>query len=204
MKQGSLCILLLLALLNTAESQQKRYPVLWRAFISIGYADATSGIVREYDDLIVNSYRSDGIPIPTQIPFGRTALINAGILFTQLKDIWFGFCVGYSYSPSYSNYKDYAGTLKINGSINSYELSLRIKASLDQIGDFPITVSVQPGIAHVASSITQELRISDLSVQHYDWNWSASTWGPFFQSTLGISIPVRNFIISLEGGYKFS
>jgi hypothetical protein len=44
----------------------------------------------------------------------------------------------------------------------------------------------------------------DYPEQNNDWNWSAFAWGPFFQGTLGTSIPVGNFILSLEGGYKFS
>jgi hypothetical protein len=199
-----LCLFMVLSHGALAQAQQSKAPTLWKVFISVGYADATSSNLNDYYNLIVDSYRSSGIPIPTQVPFGRTALVNGGFLFTRLEHVWIGLCAGFTYSPSYSNYEDYAGTLKINGLINSYEVSLKIKATVSKIGDFPVVVSAQPGVSYVTTSITQDLRLSNFSAQNYDLKWSSFAWGPFLLGSLGTSIDVGIFMISPDVGYKLS
>jgi hypothetical protein len=204
MKRIPLIIILLACLLQTASSQEDKYPMLWKTFVSIGYANAASSNVSEYYDLIVDSYRHNDIPILTQTPFGRTVLVNAGFLFTRLEDIWFGLSVGYSYSPAFSNYEDYAGTLKVNGSVNSFEISIKFQYIPEKIAGLPIIISAQPGISYASSSITQELRSNDFPELNYDSKWSTDAWGPCFQGTIGTSVPWGKLSILLEGGYRFS
>ncbi len=187
-----------------SQVEQTEVPTRWKLFASVGYANTTSNNLNDYYNLIVDSYRLNGIPIPTQVPFGRTALVNAGFLVTRLESVWFGLCVGYAYSPAYSNYEDYAGTLKINGSISSYEVSLKIRANVATIGVFPVVISAQPGISYVTSSIEQHLRLSNVPELNYDLKWSSVAWGPFAQAMGGTSMMLGSFDMSLDVGYKFS
>jgi hypothetical protein len=198
-----MAILLLGFIGQTASSRQYMHPTLWKTFVSIGYANAASSDIGDHYAKIVNSYRFEGISIPTQTPFGRTIMVNAGFLFTRLEDIWFGLSIGYLHSPAYSSYKDYAGTLKINGSISSYELTLKVKATAMRIGNMPIDITVQPGFDRTYSFITQELRYYDLPQYNYNAKWSTGSWGPCLQGTVGTSLPVGKFFVSLEGGYRF-
>ena len=196
-------VLVFLSVNIGASQEDSASTTRWYSYVSAGYAYAAPSIVREYYDLIVASYQAEGVPISTQTPFGRTIGGSAGVLYSRLKSISVGFSVAYWYSPAYSNYQDYAGTLKVNGSVSSLELSLKILHRFAMIGEFPLNVSVQPGIASSSASIIQDLQFLDSPDLMYHSKWSASKWGPCFQATLGTSLKLTQFTVALEVGYKF-
>ncbi len=148
--------------------QQTKFPTLWKGFISLGYGNTTAGNINQYYDLIINSYNNSGVPIKKQTEFGRTLILNGGFLFTRIERIWFGLSVEYLYSPSYSGYKDFLGSLKVNGYVNSFGISIKVKTTVANIGEFPLNISIQPGMDYVTTEIIQELRYLDFTKKNYD------------------------------------
>lgn len=55
-------------------------PAVTTAFISAGFANESPQNVREFYDNILDNFRFNGIPIPTQVEFGRTLVVNGGFL----------------------------------------------------------------------------------------------------------------------------
>ena len=48
------------------------------------------------------------------------------------------------------------------------------------------------------------MKYSDFPQNNYNAKWSVNAWGPCFQGTIGSSVPLDEFTISLEAGYRFS
>lgn len=189
------------AVLQISLSQNEQYPKVWKPFISVGYSNVVPSTVRDYYNSIVDSYKSKGIPIPIQRTFGTTAVLNGGILVSQFEHLRIGCSAGYSYSPAFSNYKDFSGTLKINGAVNTYTVSLKLEATMTTVGEFPINLTLQPGLSYVSLYINRDLKYIDATNGNEQWKWSASSWGECFQATIGTSIPIGEFVIAIDGGY---
>ncbi len=203
MKQTFLLALFIL-IFQSGYSQVKRVPAHPKAFVSIGYGITKSDNLSEYYDILVNNYRSLGVPVSTQREFGPTLMANAGVIFNLIENIGAGISFGYLYSPAYSNYKDYAGTLKINGSVRSFEILLNVYYTLLKVGEFPIVLSPQLGVSHSSVLITQEVRFNNFSENNYNWKMTKDGWGPCAQLTIGTSINLGEFIVALEGGYRYT
>ncbi len=125
MKKRYIFFIIMTVLISSTNAQVPaiKYPLLYKPFISIGYTNTSTNIATEYYNVILNAYRSEGIPVPTQISFGKTTILNGGVYFSRLTTIWIGVALGYAYTPAYSDYGDYAGTLKIDGKIEDYTIS---------------------------------------------------------------------------------
>jgi hypothetical protein len=197
-------IILIQLLFQLAFSQKTLPPTLWRTFLSVGYANAAPSDVRNYYHSILDFYQSNGVPIFAQTDFGRSLLVNTGILFSKLENIRAGISIGYIYSPAYANYKDYAGTFKVNGSVSSYELSLKMQATLDKLWDFPIIVGIRPGLNYSTATVTETLRFFDFPQNNYDSKTYVYNWGPCFEVTFGTSVQIGPIIGSFESGYRIT
>ena len=204
MKRNLFQVFLISFLVQAACSQIKVQPAIWTTFVSAGYANESPTYVRNYYDNLVDSYREKGVPLPTQLEFGRTVVADAGILFSTKKNIRIGFTAGYSYSPAHSNYQDYAGTLKLNGSVNALEIAFKGQFTTVEIADVPIYLDIQLGVCQNSASIMQELRFIDFSENNFDSKWSASAWGICSQLTFGVPVRLGDFTLVLEGGYRYS
>ncbi len=196
--------LLFFSFYRSAYSQEDTLFLVSTPFIAIGYAHESSQYVREFYDNILDNYRSYGIPIPTQVPFGRTISVNGGILFSWMTDAAIGLSIGYSYSPAYSNYKDYSGTLEVNGSTSVLDMCIKGQIIVTKISTFQMDLNVQGGVSRGTASITQALHYSDNPDFNYDGKWSTSAWGPFSQVTLGFPVQCGDYTVSFEGGYRYS
>ena len=206
MKISTLLIWVPLIIFNTLLSQtdSSKAPVIYETFLLVGYSNPTPNNVHQYYDLILNSYNSAGIPITRQMEFGSVLILSGGILLTRIEDIWTGLSLGYSYSPAFSSYKDFAGTLKIKGVINSFDISLKTQATLTKVGNVPIHVSLEPGLNYTSTAITQELTYYNYSAYNYNSKWSASGWGPCATGILGSSVELGGVTALVECGYRFS
>jgi hypothetical protein len=173
-------------------------------FVSLGYAHESPRYVREFYDNIVEGYRYNGIPIPTQVEFGRTLTVNGGILYGRVPEIKIGLSVGYSFSPAYSNYKDYVGSLEINGFTSALDISFKGVFTVMMIGNAQMNLDIQVGAFNRSASITQSLHFQDFPQENYDGTWSASAWGPFSQLTIGFPVHMGTYTLSFEGGYRYS
>lgn len=197
-------VLLFLSISGTAISQQKNKPsLMWKGFVSVGYANATSDNISNYYKGVIDLYNLRGIPISIQKKFGPMLSLNMGVLFTQLQRIWFGFVLGYEYSSAYSGYKDFAGLLKVKGDIRAYKLSLNLKATITELGRYPINLDIEPGIDYSSASIVQDLDFFNFPNYSYGTKWLVNSWGFCFQSTLGSTINFGKFSVSIDGGYLF-
>lgn len=159
-------------------------------------------IFQPYYNGILEGYRSQGVPIATQIGFGRTAVVRTGFLYYPLEDIGAGISLGYSYSPAYSDYQDYGGSLKVDGSVSVFDISLIMQNTLAKIGDFPINLGFEVGDCHLSSSVVQEVRFNDFPGNNLDWKLSNGSWAPCLGVTLGSSTQFGKLIVSLGAGYR--
>lgn len=203
MKQFLLILTVFLFLFQSVFSQLKRSPKPWRAFISIGYGSTTSDNLSEYYNILVDNYRISGVPIRTQEEFGPTLLANGGIILNILENIGAGISFEYLYSPAFSHYKDFAGTVKINGSIKCYNILLKVNYIPWKIGNLALVLSPQIGACHSSVIMTQEVRFNEFPESNYDWKMSKSGWGPCVQGTIGALINLEEFFVSLEGGFRY-
>lgn len=196
-------LLLALLLSPVRQSYAQTYVArnLWQPFISVGYGAETFGDMNSYYDGIVGFYRNQGIQVPTQTDLGRTVEARAGILYSRIKPIWIGLSLGYSYSPAFSYYNDYAGTLKINGSVRSFDISLVVQHTLTRIMDFPLVLDAIPGVTHVSYLVTQDIEYANYPQDNYHSTLSDNVWGPSLKLILGTRVPLGNWRLSAGVGY---
>jgi hypothetical protein len=204
MKTKLLCaLLLLISIVSGANAQLKEGETRFWTFISVAYWGAGSDL-NDYYNEVLGYYRDNGIPIPTQTAFGTTLCINGGILVCRTGTIKLGISLGYRYSPAYSSYEDYAGTLKVNGSIHTYEIGLVIKATMAEWWGFPVILSFEPGLGHMYATITQDLKYFGTPQLNFDAKWTNSAWGYHCRMMVGTSLPVGQFDLGLNAGYQAS
>jgi hypothetical protein len=199
----SYLLIIIICLSQSIFSQPKKIQTSWHAFISVGYGNAISSNVSDYYNNLAEDIRFYGVPIETQTKFGRTLITNAEIFYAVL-DMRIGISLGYLYSPAYSNYSDAGGTLKLNGSIKTFDLGLKVRGIPTKIGSFSIIIDGQVGVCHTSVNVNEEVRFVDYSQSNYDWKMLKDGWGPSFQGMIGTSIDFNFLNIIVEGGYRYS
>jgi len=205
MKERTLTLFLFLLLLSAAAySQEERDSTYFNPFVSIGYPSLSMGDLKGYYNSIVSNYRSQGVPISTQVGFGRTFVVDGGLLYNWYESIRLGISLGYWYSPAYSSYKDYGGTLKVNGSMSDLDVCLMMQSTVEEIGRFPVDLGIRVGTTHSSVLITQELRFNDYSKDNSSSEFSESCWGPCFEITLGLRVQLGRAVVSFAGGYRIT
>jgi len=204
MKRMSIPIFLFLVLPHVAFSQEEKDSTYFYPFVSIGYPYVSMGDLKDYYNSIVDNYRSQGVPIQTQVGFGRTVVIGGGILYNWGKVTRLGLSLGYWYSPAYSGYEDYGGSLKVNGSLSDLDVCLMMQSTVEQIGRFPIDLEIRAGATRSSVLITQQVRYNDFPEDNTYSKFSETCWGPCFEITLGSRVQLGRVVVSLEGGYRIT
>ncbi len=204
MKKSLIILAVSLFLIHPVFPQQKRALKSWKTFVSIGYGSTESSSFSKYYKSLIDSYRFSGVPINTQREFGPTLLANTGFIFNFLENIGAGISLGYFYSPAYSNYKDYAGIVKINGSISNYDILLNVYYIVQEIGKFPIVINPKIGFSHSSILVTQEVRFNNFQEYNYNRKLTNDGWGPCAQFTIGTSVNLGNYYVNLEAGYRWA
>ncbi len=196
-------VALLPAILLMSQSFAQEYAATsyWRPFVSVGYWYAPSDL-NDYYSIILDYYRERGVPIPLQSKFGRTFCIDAGVVYSRIQPIEIGLSAGFRYAPAYSGYEDFAGVLKIDGSIATYAISFVMHDNLMSVWGRPLILTVEPGITYTNVSITDDLHFKNLSQFDEKLQWAGSTWGFQFRFLLGTAVPVGPFVASLHAGYQ--
>ncbi len=204
MNNKYLFFIIVTVLISNTNAQISRinYPLQFKPFLSIGYTNTSTNIATEYYNVILNAYRSEGIPIPTQINFGKTTLLNGGIYLSRLSTIWIGISLGYAYTPAHSDYRDYAGTLKVSGKIEDYTISIAGEGTITKIFDIPVELFIQGGGSYSSAVIRQDLNLFNYPESNYNSKWLAKTWGFFFQPSFGTKIQLGRLFISPQIGYR--
>lgn len=202
MKRISVSVLFLLC--HEAFSQARKDSSYFYPFVSIGYPYTATGDLNDYYNSIVDGYRSQGVPIRTQVGFGRTLVVGGGILYNWYKSIRLGISFGYWYSPAFSSYQDYGGTLKVNGSIKDLDICLMMQTTVDQVGGFPIDLGIRVGATRASVLIIQDVRFISFPQENSYSEFSKVRWGPCFEPTIGSRFQFGKLIVSLEGGYRLA
>jgi hypothetical protein len=151
---------------------------------------------------ILQTYRDEGVPVSTQTDFGHTIELGGGTLYSPMESMWLGISVTYSYSPAFSDYQDYAGTLRINGSVKSAQLVFVGGYTLARVAGCPIRVLVKPGYSRFSAVITEDIQIPNSVQKGYNRSRSSTTGGPYLEMTVGAWIPVGPLQLSVELGYR--
>ena len=170
---------------------------------SVGYGISSFGQVNDYYNNIITQYKEEGIPIKKQYGFSRTAYLNLQLLYSPvLPPMWFGVSIGYSFSPAYANYKDFAGILRVNGKITCLDLSITARMKMAEIKDFPIYFSIRPGISHYILDITNSAEFIKYPQSNFSDKAKLTLWAPFIGVTFGTTIHFSHFILELDIGYQ--
>ena len=204
MKRYYICAFLLFLLCYETYAKKQKDETYFYPFISIGYPYTNTGDLNDYYNSIVNSYRSQGVPISTQVEFGRTLVVGGGVLYNFKNDTRLGISLGYWYSPAYSGYEDYGGTLKINGSLNDLDICLMLQTMIDQIENYPVVIDIRVGGCRSSLGITQDVRFNSFSENNSNVNFSKVCWGPCFELTIGSRFEFGGLIFSPEVGYRLT
>lgn len=176
----------------------------YKAYFSAGYAYTSLGSFKNYYDQIIDTYNYNGIPIPSHGDFKNSLLFEGGILLSRIKKIWFGISANYLYTPAFANYKDYLGTLKVNGAVNSFGIALIFKAELFNAFEHPILISVQPGLNYASANITEDLKYNEQSEFNYFRDWKLDAWGPSIKALITTIIPFGEFNLVPGIGYRYA
>lgn len=196
-------VILFVVQIGTAQQFAMRDSTKWSVSIAAGYVDAFPNDVRMIFDGTISKYRAAGIPIAAQTPFSNTVYGSFGFLISRRENLWTGLSVGYYYTPAFAKYKDYSGTLDINGKIHTVDLSLVLKAIVWQYQDIPLFFTVQPGISRGTSAVKEELRFYSMPQFDRRWEWNTVSWGYTMQMMVGSMTTMGGISISLDGGYRF-
>ncbi|HVN48645.1 MAG TPA: hypothetical protein VMU30_07470, partial [Bacteroidota bacterium] len=186
MKNVLLGIFLIFVFPRIAISKRKPDPPMtYDAYISVGYGSTVPSGVSDLYNSYINNYQSLGVPVQNQIKYGPTAILNSGLLFSIVDDIYLGMTFDYFYSPAYSNYQDSFGSLKINGTLQSYDITMKFRYVPDYIGKFPVMLNFQAGACHTYLSTMQEIQFTTLPINTNNLKMNCDGWGPTFQLTIG-------------------
>ncbi len=203
-RQLLLSVVLSLSAWQVATGQAYSPRNLWRPFITIGYGYASVGDVSNFYHGIVQSYQNAGIHVPTQTDFGPTLDVGGGILYSPIEALWLGLSLDYIVSPAYSDYQDYAGTLKIDGAVTRYQLAIIARCTLTRFGRFPLLLTARPGVSLFSARITQEIRFKGSSRYDYQREIQSSSAFPCLEMTLGTSVPTGPVISTIAAGYRLT
>jgi len=173
-------------------------------YASIGYSISNLDDPRSYFDNLLDFYHGYSIPITKQFDFGKTLSLETGILYSdpRIEEMRIGVIAGYIYSPAYARYKDYAGTIDVIGSVNSYQLFLTYQKILWENVDCEIYSLFKPGIDYSTLKITQDVNYTELPEYNYHTKVSASGIGFCGEAMIGMSFPAHSVHYSFEGGYR--
>ncbi len=202
MKRLSLVMILSALTFHNASSQTYIGRNFWQPFISVQYGSMNFGDVGTMYHHILQTYRDEGVPVQIQTDFGRTVELGGGALYSPIQSMWLGVSVTYSYSPAFSDYRDFAGTLRINGSVRSTQLVFMGGYTLARVAGCPIRAFVKPGYSSFSAVITENLQIPSSAGTIYSRSRSTSTGGPYLEMTVGAWIPVGPLQLSVELGYR--
>jgi len=172
-------------------------------FISIGYINSNPSDIRNIYNDILGYYQYYGIPIHNQTDFGKTLSFGAGIIASRVAKLQAGVELSYYFSSAYAGYKDYAGTLNVDGSIKSYQASLLLQYILFQKKYFSFFVRLEPGWAYTTFIINEKLNYTEMPQFNYNYTLKAHGGNPCAEATCGISIPVSHFLFSFIIGYRY-
>lgn len=201
MIRGSAVILFLLLFFCQSFAQGQVARPAWRSIAAVGYWHGSSDL-NDYYASVLDHYRELGIPIPLQRGFGRTVFIDAGVLYSTIASLQIGFSAGVRYTPASAGYEDFAGILRIDGSMYSYSLSLVMIHELAKIGGLPFLLTFEPGVAYSTVAITKELQFTGRPQFNEQGEWRGSAWGYHFRILLGTSVPLGPFTAGLHAGYQ--
>ena len=203
MKRLSATPIFLILMMSTCFAQQRAASPEWQAFVGVGYWSAPSDL-NDYYSASLDFYRQHGVPIPMRSRFGRTFSLDGGLLYSRISTIQIGLSGGIRYSPAYSSYEDFAGALKVNGSIYSLVVSLVVHDKISELWGWPLILTVEPGLVHSSVAITAQSRFNGLPQFNDEIEWTGSAWGFQFRGLLGTSLPVGPFVAGMHIGYQIS
>jgi hypothetical protein len=173
----------------------------WHAEMAVGYWYAQSDL-NDFYSSVLDSYRQRGIPIKLQSKFGKTFSLDGGLLFSRIASVQIGVSAGFRYSPAYSGYEDFAGSLNVNGSISSLVIGLVMHGHMTDLWGYPIILTFEPAAIHSSVELTATTRFTSLPQYSNEIRWSGSSWGVQFRALLGTFVPVGPFLAGLHAGYQ--
>lgn len=174
-------------------------------FFSIGSLNSDYSNIRNIYNDILEYYRYYGISIPKQTDFGKPLIVNAVIIFpSSIKSIQVGLGFDYCFSAAYSGYRDFSGSLQVNGSIKTYQIFLIIQFNILQTDFFSTFIRLKPGYVKSSVVITENLIYPEMPQMNYNSQTLISGSSMCWESSIGLTIPVDFFLFSFDIGYQYA
>jgi hypothetical protein len=185
------CVLLVAAALFAqgtagAEDRPVAVPFTFEPFVALGFAWIPNGDLNGIVERTALDLQAQGIPISPQVRFGGTLQVEAGFQATRIAGIALGFSFAYQYAPSHAGYSDYAGTMRIDGKLQRFEIRLVFAKELFEAWGRKVSLLIEPAFCRSYARLEETARYN--SGQVSTSVWSGGSGG--VSAIVGMCLPV--------------
>lgn len=172
--------------------------------LSLGFNTFALHDVRNFYNGLLEIYRTNGIPIPTQREYPGNLLVGVSVLYTipSVADIGLG--SRYTWTRAFSSYEDYAGSANVNGKISMVTLEGIIQRDLTPESIVEMYVGVRGGLVFGWSTFSQSIVFNDYPDQNVDILLSASGKGFSVEGFIGVKRRLSNVVLGVCTGYRYA
>ena len=168
-------------------------PSVLRVYSSLGYSQASFDEVKEYYVSIAPLWDISIAPrwFHAEFDMGRMYMIGVGVSVSRFKLLEAGFSVGYSYSRATGSMYNPAGTLYLDGSVNTFIVSVPVQINLVDLWDATVYTRVEPNLTYTSLSLPGRFRDAQTPPSWYNTELSFAGLCLGAQASLG-RVPRRN------------
>jgi hypothetical protein len=203
----SLTFFLLLLYCTSARAQVEEQTVGTTTFTvstSLGFNTFALGDVRDFYSGLLEEFRANNIPIPTQREFPGNLIIGVDILYSipSIADVGLG--SRYTWTRAFSLYRDYSGTLDVNGKVAMLSLEGIIQRDITTEGIVDVYAGLRGGLVLGWSKFSQKSVFYDFPDQNSEILLSGNGKGYSVEGFMGIKRRVGNIAFGVSAGYRYA
>lgn len=201
-------IVTVLLLLCTLAKGQDQLPATrtstFNVSLSLGFNTFALGDVRNFYNGLLEIYRTNGIPIPTQREFPGNLLVGVSLLYSipSVADIGLG--SRYTWTRAFSSYDDYAGSADVNSKISMVTLEGIIQKEIAPESIVETYAGVRGGLVFGRTEFSQRIAFNDQPDQNIDILLSGTGKGYSVEGFIGVKRRLSNVVLGVCTGYRHS
>jgi len=172
--------------------------------LSLGFNTFALDDVRNFYDGLLEIYRANGIPIPTQREFPGNLLVGASFLYAVPSVVDIGLGGRYTWTRAFSSYEDYAGTANVDGKVTMFTLEGIIQKAFTPESDVNMYLGVRGGLVFGSSEYSQKIVFTTVPNQNAEILLSASGKGFTAEGYIGANHRLNNIVLGASAGYRYA